>query len=309
LSNSSLSLLLIISRQRQNGLHIQLLSFTYTRATQNIHTFPEAIESPAMVYMPHIGHYIIFGSHLTGWDANDNVYSFAPSLSGPWSEWKVFAEEGSNTYNSQTDFLLPIGLTRSSDKGTVVWMGDRWDPQSLERSTYVWQPLEIEFADNSPRSLQVHMDNLRSWSLNLKTGIWEDDGMKGAVTQAETAKLLKGAKIVDCDRCDTGKAVGKIDAGGIRFENIASIKAVRAAVLVHYLHDGKNEQFGDMIINDGPSQHMAFLPSRNITSDGVTKAPFVSSLMGNLKEGQNTIEIRGVNGCSIMIDRIEVAIP
>ena len=33
-------------------------------------------ESPAMLKMD--GHYFLFGSHLTGWDPNDNVSQRAP---------------------------------------------------------------------------------------------------------------------------------------------------------------------------------------------------------------------------------------
>lgn len=40
-------------------------------------------ESPAMLKMD--GHYFIFGSHLTGWDPNDNVSSnSSPSLPLIW---------------------------------------------------------------------------------------------------------------------------------------------------------------------------------------------------------------------------------
>ena len=44
-------------------------------------------------------------------DTNDNMYSTATNLSGPWSEWATFADEGSNTYNSQTTFVFGVGDT------------------------------------------------------------------------------------------------------------------------------------------------------------------------------------------------------
>lgn len=44
-------------------------------------------------------------------DTNDNKYSTATDLSGPWSEWASFADEGSNTYNSQTTFVFAVGDT------------------------------------------------------------------------------------------------------------------------------------------------------------------------------------------------------
>lgn len=48
-------------------------------------------------------------------DANDNKYSTATSLNGPWSDWADFAPSGSKTYNSQTNFILGVG-------GTVMYV-------------------------------------------------------------------------------------------------------------------------------------------------------------------------------------------
>ena len=42
----------------------------------------------------------MFGSHLTGWNANDNVYSTSTSISSGWSSWKEFAQDGSNTVSN-----------------------------------------------------------------------------------------------------------------------------------------------------------------------------------------------------------------
>lgn len=41
-------------------------------------------------------------------DANDNVYTTAANLSGPWAAWKKFADSGSNTYSSQTTAVVSI---------------------------------------------------------------------------------------------------------------------------------------------------------------------------------------------------------
>jgi hypothetical protein len=66
--------------------------------------WPDHIEAPAMIYLN--GQYYAFGSHLTGWSPNDNVYTTATSLYGPWTSWTTFAEIGSNTYDSQTNYVL-----------------------------------------------------------------------------------------------------------------------------------------------------------------------------------------------------------
>lgn len=94
-------------------------------------------ESPAMLH--HKGKYYWFSSHTTSWERNDNMYVSSASLSGPWSEPKNFAPEGTNTWNSQTSFILPI--VNESDT-TFMYMGDRWSfPKQRSAATYVWQPI------------------------------------------------------------------------------------------------------------------------------------------------------------------------
>lgn len=101
-------------------------------------------ESPAMIHYK--GRYFWFSSHTTSWERNDNMYVSAPSLSGPWSEPKNFAPEGSNTWNSQTTFVLP--LINGNDT-TFMFMGDRWSfPKQRSAATYVWQP--IKWVEDEP---------------------------------------------------------------------------------------------------------------------------------------------------------------
>ncbi|KAK8102668.1 carbohydrate-binding module family 35 protein [Apiospora sp. TS-2023a] len=125
----------LLTEDRANGLRIDALSSDYLSVTKSTYLWREAIEAPAIVKKN--GYYFMFGSHLSGWDPNDNVYSYATSLAGPWSGWKTFANSGSKTYNSQTNYILPLG---GSD---AIYMGDRWISTNLMRSTYVWLPLSI----------------------------------------------------------------------------------------------------------------------------------------------------------------------
>lgn len=94
-------------------------------------------ESPAMLH--HDGKYYWFSSQTTSWERNDNMYVSSESLSGPWSEPRNIAPEGTNTWNSQTSFILPI--VNDSDT-TFMYMGDRWSfPKQRSAATYVWQPI------------------------------------------------------------------------------------------------------------------------------------------------------------------------
>jgi hypothetical protein len=95
-------------------------------------------ESPAMVKIG--GTYYLFGSHLTGWNTNDNQYTTATSIGGTWSAWRSFAPSGTNTCNSQTTTILPVS---GSSTTSYVFLGDRWNPNNLADSRYVWEPMTI----------------------------------------------------------------------------------------------------------------------------------------------------------------------
>lgn len=63
--------LLIVMTQRPNGLRIDALSDDYLNVTESVYLWDENIESPAILKKD--GIYFMFGSHLTGWNPNDNV--------------------------------------------------------------------------------------------------------------------------------------------------------------------------------------------------------------------------------------------
>ncbi|KAK8068096.1 hypothetical protein PG996_007208 [Apiospora saccharicola] len=146
----------LLTEDRANGLRIDALSSDYLSVTNSTYLWREAIEAPAIVKKN--GYYFMFGSHLSGWDPNDNVYSYATSLAGPWSGWKTFANSGSKTYNSQTNYILPLG------GNDAIYMGDRWISTNLMRSTYVWLPLSIS-------GTTITMGDRVNWVPDVAAGI------------------------------------------------------------------------------------------------------------------------------------------
>lgn len=114
-------------------------------------------ESPAMLHRN--GRYYWFSSHTTSWERNDNMYVTSRSLSGPWERHDNFAPIGSNTWNSQTTFILPVINGRDT---TFMYMGDRWSfPRQRSAATYVWLPLQ--WNDDEP-SLPVYWE---IWSASV----------------------------------------------------------------------------------------------------------------------------------------------
>jgi hypothetical protein len=101
-------------------------------------------------------------SHQTGWSSNDNVYSYATSIGGPWSTPVDIAVPGTDTYKSQTTYVVPV---TGSSGTTYMYMGDRWNSGDITGSTYVWLPLEI-----SGSTITMPWEN--SWNLDITTGTW-----------------------------------------------------------------------------------------------------------------------------------------
>ena len=153
----------LLSEDRANGLRIDKLSSDYLSVVSSVALLAD-YEAPALFKAN--GMYYLLASHLSGWNTNDNEYTTATSLAGPWSSWTTFAPAGTHTYNSQTTFVLPV---TGSQGTTFIYMGDRWNPNDLGDSPYIWQPLQVS---GTTISLAWH----NSWSPHISTGTWTDTG-------------------------------------------------------------------------------------------------------------------------------------
>ena len=124
--------------------------------------------------------YYWIASYKTGWRCNNNFYSTAPAMTGPWTYQGYVAPvtDPSNdislqrTWLSQTTWVQPV----VGSKGTVyVYWGDHWDNcgatsgagSSNYLATYVFQPLI--FSDQTKTLLPTY---LATWSLDVGAGTW-----------------------------------------------------------------------------------------------------------------------------------------
>lgn len=183
----------LLSEDRANGLRIDKLSADYLSVASAVTVLTPNHEAPAMFKLN--GRYYLLGSHLTGWNTNDNEYTTATSLSGPWSGWSDFAPPGSNTLNSQTTFVLPVS---GSSGTTFMYMGDRWTPSSLGTSPYIWLPLQVNGAN-------ITMSWHSTWSIDTATGLWQDAGStyynisnkhSGMLLDVSGASKTAGTKVI-----------------------------------------------------------------------------------------------------------------
>ncbi|HSY43937.1 MAG TPA: family 43 glycosylhydrolase [Candidatus Acidoferrum sp.] len=177
----------LLTHAGDHRLHIDELSPDYLSVTRSVAALQPDYEAPAMFKFH--GSYYLFGSELTGWAANDNKYAMATKLAGPWSKWNLFAPEGSETFNSQTAYILPV---RGSHGSMLMFMGDRWNASDLGASTYVWLPLSIA-ETNLCLGTNVWLQGYTNgWTLDAKTGTWADNGADPAGPAIPRPSLAAG---------------------------------------------------------------------------------------------------------------------
>lgn len=168
------------------------------------------------------------------------MYTTATSLSGPWSSWSTFAPVGTDTWNSQTNFVLPVG-------NSFIYMGDRWVSSNLMASTYVWLPLTIS---GSTASLPTNYVN---WVINTSTGAFANGPSENSY-EGEAATLSGGATIVSCSGCSGTEAAGYIggSSGGVAtFSSVSSTVSTTTTIRV------KNEVRHASYFNSFPSFALA----------------------------------------------------
>ena len=111
------------------------------------------------------------GSDKTGWRANDDFYSTAPAMSGPWTYQGYLAPQGDLTWMSQSTWVMPIVGSAGT---TYVYWGDHWygtedttqPGKHNNLTTYVFQPLVFNGTKISLPTYQV------SWKLDVGAGTW-----------------------------------------------------------------------------------------------------------------------------------------
>jgi hypothetical protein len=117
--------------------------------------------------------YYWLGSSKTGWRANDNFYSTAPAMTGPWTYRGYVAPQGDLTWMTQSTWVMPV----VGSQGTVnVFWGDHWygdqDTTAPGRhnylTTYVFQPLIFNGTAISLPTYKVH------WKLDVGAGTWSN---------------------------------------------------------------------------------------------------------------------------------------
>ncbi|KAH9938280.1 galactan 1,3-beta-galactosidase [Fomitopsis serialis] len=155
------------------------------------------LEAPGMVKRD--GVYWLIASHTSGWAPNPNKYFYADSISGNWSSQADIAPEDTNTYFSQNAYDLPLGTN-------AIYMGDRWEPDVLGNSRYVWYPLS--WSSGNPQIVYADV-----WTVDLDAGTYAVQN--GTTYSASTGTLSGNAELLGSNYTYNGhEGVGYLGNGG-----------------------------------------------------------------------------------------------
>jgi len=149
---------LYFSSDRNQTLKIVRLSDDYLSLTDVYEAALVGLAREAPAVFTYGGIYYIISSACTGWAANEAQYAVAPSPLGPWNILGNPAEGpgADKTFESQSAFVLPI----ANRPGAFIYLGDRWNPENLADSRYVWLPLAVD-------GDQISMTWHDSWDLSV----------------------------------------------------------------------------------------------------------------------------------------------
>ncbi|MDB5249952.1 MAG: hypothetical protein JWQ40_4346 [Segetibacter sp.] len=151
----------LVFEDRPFGFRIARLADDYMDVEKEMTLVKAHMEGGAIVHYQ--GLYYSIGSALTGWKANPNKYSTAPTLEGPWTEFKDIAPPETNTYGSQSTMLIKVVGKKTT---TIIFMADVWKPGTQWDSRYIWMPLKIGEG-------KLWVPEPKPWTLNIKTGEWK----------------------------------------------------------------------------------------------------------------------------------------
>lgn len=101
-------------------------------------------EAPAL--FKYDGKYYMITSGATGWAANQNKYTVADNIMGPWQPYvdpfvRTLSTDPDPTkaFGTQTTCVIPV----DAKNGKFIYVGDIWISSSLKTSKYVWLPIDF----------------------------------------------------------------------------------------------------------------------------------------------------------------------
>ena len=134
----------IFSSEENQTLHIGELTDDYLGFTgRYIRVLPGGSNEAPAIFKKN-GKYFMFTSGTTGWKPNQGRVAVSDGLFKDWTPLgnpcRGTDEENKITFGSQSTYVLPV----KGKKDLLIFMADRWTPENLADSRYIWLPVEWE---------------------------------------------------------------------------------------------------------------------------------------------------------------------
>lgn len=134
----------IASSEDNQTLHIAKLNETFTDFSNEYYRILPGGSNEAPAIFKHHNKYYLFTSGTTGWKPNPGRSFVANNIYGPWESLgnpvRGTDEEKGTTFYSQSTYILPV----VGKKDMYIYLGDRWLPEKLAESKYIWLPITFE---------------------------------------------------------------------------------------------------------------------------------------------------------------------
>ncbi|HET8829111.1 MAG TPA: glycoside hydrolase family 43 protein [Pelobium sp.] len=134
----------IASSEENQTLHISKLTDDYLDFDKEYHRVLPGLANEAPAIIKHQNKYYLIASGTTGWKPNPARSYVSDTIFGKWvslgNPVRGSEEEKATTFKSQSTYILAVrGM-----KNKFIYMGDRWNPDDLKDSRYIWLPLTFE---------------------------------------------------------------------------------------------------------------------------------------------------------------------
>ncbi|KAJ7293808.1 galactan 1,3-beta-galactosidase [Mycena rebaudengoi] len=276
------SYLLFASDNNQN-FKIARMDTNYYNLTAQVNVISAStLESPGIIKRN--GVYNLFASHTTGWAPNPNKFFTSSSLSSPFSAQADLAPTAVRTFFSQNAFDMPLGTNG-------IYMGDRWRPELLGSSRYIWLP--ISWASGRPQLVWADV-----WTLNIAAGTFT--AATGVTYEAEAGVIGGSATIPSDPSFSGGKAVGFLGNGGTVTITVQGIGAAQW-VSLYYANGDSTWRNTTVSVNGGAAVRV------DQPDSGGGHVILSVPVKLNLRSGANTILIgAGQTNFAADLDKIIV---
>ncbi|GMA61354.1 glycoside hydrolase family 43 protein [Alicyclobacillus fastidiosus] len=132
---------LIYSSEGNATMHVAELSDDYRSLTGVYCRIFEGQYREAPAVFKYESKYYMITSGCTGWKSNEAQWAVADSMLGPWRTLgnPCVGPDAEKTFYTQSTFVLAL----EERPGSFVFMADRWKPDNLRDSRYIWLPFKF----------------------------------------------------------------------------------------------------------------------------------------------------------------------